>query len=568
MSKDKHYYTEQWWLGQIKAAEKWRYKHGHEDAWQRVTDYYNQNVEHPTHPNFNLIYVLANSLMPALMYQNPSVVNTPKRPAHAHWAKFFDGIGNVLIPEMGTDVIGEQLILQAFLHNTVGLQLGYDLPQDQAKDEATADLFPKIGFGWDNTRRQNRPYWSVIAPDKLLVAVGTTTMQNCRWFARKRSVAVRVLKLMASRGYSIRNIKATHTRKAAVDLDEEGCGGDYVVYWEIHDAEKAQVMWLSTAGKWLLPPMKDPMQFDGLPLEILSFNHNPKSIWGTPDSLYIESQHLEGNECRRDGRMQRKFSLIKFFYDPEKLNEESLEDLLSGQVAVGIPIKADMGKRVGDYVELFKPYATLETNEYQNQLLNDAQLLIGQGPNQQGQYATGRRTKYEASIVQERNLLKTGKRRAELANIFSKHIARINQLVQTHWTGQHLAPIIGVEGAIHWVQAAPTEFEAPHMNLITKVNVESMTPMNTEKKRGELTEMISAISSLPPTEETMAITMNLLKTFLSSYSWDTLSSTLPSVGKEESMQEFQQGQTAEATSQLNSNLSGLTTGASNVGTTE
>jgi hypothetical protein len=55
--------------------------------------------------------------------------------------------------------------------------------------------------------------------------------------------------------------------------------------------------------------------------------------------------------------------------------------------------------------------------EYAKDLLNDAQLINGFGPNQMGTFAPGRRTKYETQVVESSNTTRLSYRRNEVADM-------------------------------------------------------------------------------------------------------------------------------------------------------
>ena len=163
----------------------------------------------------------------------------------------------------------------------------------------------------------------------------------------------------------------------------------YTGMWIIHSAEKGQWGWLSSANKWILPMQEDPLQVDGLPLETIVFNKGSRSIWGTPDAIYVESQHIEGDECRQDGRLQRKAALVKAFYDQELLDEEEVMNYLNSKAMGMIPVQVGPDKKLSDVLQVVQTHVQGEYFEYEKNILNDAQLLTGNGPNQFGTFTPG-----------------------------------------------------------------------------------------------------------------------------------------------------------------------------------
>lgn len=114
------------WLDEINLGLEWRAKTSREDAWPRIHRYYEHKFEEELNPNFNLIYMFASSIVPAVVYQRPHFVNTPRRPEFGIWAQFFDGVDNWLADEMELQSICENAVLDAFLYNIAPIGLGYD----------------------------------------------------------------------------------------------------------------------------------------------------------------------------------------------------------------------------------------------------------------------------------------------------------------------------------------------------------------------------------------------------------------------------------------------------------
>jgi len=118
--------SKEWWMQQIQKGLEWRKKKAREDRWNDIQMYYEHQFADPRQPNFNLIYMLANALVPALVFQSPHITNTARRPEYQYWAQFFDGVDNWLLDEMEIASILKQAVLHGFLFNTFALKLGYD----------------------------------------------------------------------------------------------------------------------------------------------------------------------------------------------------------------------------------------------------------------------------------------------------------------------------------------------------------------------------------------------------------------------------------------------------------
>jgi hypothetical protein len=546
-----------WWQEQIQQGLEWRKKQGREDRWNDIQCYYEHSFQDYLQPNFNLIYMLASSLVPSLVFQSPSIINTPRRPEYQYWASFFDSVDNWLIDETELTGILEEAVLQGFLFNTFAIKLGYDFADTMdPKKEIVFDRIPGV---IDRTRRTNRPWFDLITPDRLVLAPGTKSMRNCRWAAISYTIPVTTMKKL---GY--KSIKPTHMPDEIAKLDgnqwteDHGDSFGYVSFYEVHNADTREWFCIDTNGKIIKEKEVDPCQVDGLPLEVLSFNPGVSSIWGTPDSLYIETQMLEGNECRRDGRFQRKAAILKFLYDRDMLTKEDVEKFLSGPPTVAIGVQRPDDKSLSDCILPLQPHVNSEYLEMQKSYLNDAQLLSGTGPNQAGMFASGRRTKYEAQVVEERNLLRTGSRRQKMADAVANLGYKMNRLIINNWNAPIVAKVIGADAAMRWVRAVPSEFAELSSNLVTKVNVESMTPVSKDARRQEMIQVLQMLAKMPNVN-----VMPILQSFLSSFNWADVTQSLPEVqGSPMSMPDYQQQQEAmmrnkDTPQQRSDNLQGM-----------
>lgn len=523
------YNSETYWQEQIRSALKWRGKKAKEDLWVRATDYYEHNLAVPGQPNFNLVYMLGSTLIPNLIFQFPHIQNSPRRPEFVHWARIFDGIDNWLLHEMDAQEKMEEAVLEAFLKNVCAIQIAYDFPQLKTLNDRIEEItFDKVPHTLDATRKTNQTWLDVIPADRLIVAAGTRGARNCRWFGKMHLLPVRIAKeLPGLKSKAV--ITATHIPEEVKKHQGNDFTGDeaedngYISFWEIHNHETAEWFMITSQGKFMFEPTEDPLQVDGLPIEFLTFNKS-NHIWGTPDTAYIESCHLEGNEIRVDARLQRKVALVKAFYDGSIIDEEDFEKFVMSDPMGGVPLKLPPDKSISEVISLVQPHVQQEFEGEMKRILNDSQLLIGSGPNQAGTVSSGRRTKAEIQIVEERNLLRTGRRRARVADVLSRHINRANAITSEYWNGSVLAKVIGVEGAIHWVTAQPKELREVSANLISSVNVESLAPASQERRRDEMMKVLEIMGKVQGMETQF---LQVLNNFLSSFDWSEIQQTLP-----------------------------------------
>jgi len=556
--------TTAYWEEQIKFGLDWRKLTSREDSWSRYKEYYEHNYGNTLDPHFNLIYMMGSVLIPSLVFQNPHITNTARRPEFQQWAQYFDGIDNWCVDEMELSQSLDDMVLSCFLQNTALLEFGYDYPTEEVKMLSEMTFPPKPGI--DRTRKYNQPWVEAVDGEKFVLARGTTSSRNCPWYARFHHMPVHVLKDLD--GVNKKNVEVTHVPEEINGIhgneymsEREGYQG----LWVIHDAYSKKWGWMSTAGKWVLPLQEDPLQVDGLPMEIVSFNKGIRSAWGTPDVSYIETQHIEGDESRRDGRLQRREALVKAFYDSNILEEEDIRRFLTSEAMGCIPVDVPGDKNIQDCIYMVQGNVQMQLMEYDKQRLNDAQLIVGHGPNQLGTFAPGRRTAKETGIVEEQSFLRLSARRAKISNAVGKIFGRINQIIVKEWKAPMISKVVGIEGAVHWVQATPSEFKDVQAQLVTKVNVESLAPTSRERRKQEMVEVLSVVAKLASSMEGQVNLLPIIQNFLSQFDWVDITQVLPQAQQAgpESMDQFaqqqqQQQQNPQAlASQLQNNLGGV-----------
>lgn len=525
------YGTPNYWMQQLSLAEQWKNRYAKVDAWKRAHKYYNQDLVESLSPNFNLLYMLVSSLIPSTVFQTPHAINTPRRPEYQTWARFFDSVDNWLLQETQIRQILRDAIVQAFLTNIAPIQLGYDFPSEaqEVQDRLAEMEFPRVRHTLDYTRKYNQPFFELIPAEDILFAPGSRNIFNMPWFAKYFRMPVRTVKeLPHVRRNSVKPTEIASEKRSdpASKYDDylvEDAG--FVSFYEVHEQDKGTWFWIDTNGNYLIPPTEDATQFDGLPLEVLSLNMGTQNIWGCPTAAYIETQYLEGNQCRAVGMAQRNFATVKAFVDSSVIAEKEVERFAKGTLPI-IPIDTlKLGeKRLSDAVVLVQPHVQLEYMEYQKNLLNDAQLLAGMGPNQFGAYARGRHTKFEAQVVDEVNRARSGIFRQELAELIGRHLNRINALVAKHWKANIVRKVIGVDGALWWVTSNGSEFHDIASQLVSTINVESLAPTSRDRRRVEMVEVLGVLSKF---KEMQPHILPIVMQFLSSFEWSSLQGTLP-----------------------------------------
>ena len=536
---------EKLWGRRIQLSLEWRKKYSFESNWPIINNYYAHRFEgqNQNMPHFNLIYIMGQTLVPNLVFQSPGIINTPERDDMTFLASIWDSIDNWWIRTSDMKEISKEVVLSSYLHNTTATQIGYDFGTegDQLRAD-TNEMFGQVEGTTNRARRQNAPWVDFIQSHRFVTAVGTRSMRNALWAAKLVSSPTRLLKKQSG----LKNVMSTKIPEE-ISYHEtatwEGKDADkWTHFWEIHDAETGQWGWLGTHGKWIMPMQEDPLQVFGLPFEVVSFNRNPDSLFGTPDAEYIRSQQLEGDELRAHAMYQRRFSLPKCIYNTNVIPPKEMERILEAKVCPAIPAKLGEGGEddIRKHVYMFTPPTSLLGHrEYAKDLLNDAQLINGFGPNQQGQYASGRRTKYEAQLVESGSDSRLAYRRSDVSDMIKGHTNRANILMSENWTGDIVKQVVGVDGAMYWVKVNGDQLSGMRDGIVTEVNVESLAPVSRERRKQEAQNLLGVLGGM---QDAGMNTLPLIKQLLAQYEWIDVNQVLPQMSGEYEMAQWEQMQ--------------------------
>lgn len=516
------------WMTNISKAMEWRKIYSQEDLWTRVDNSYAHQYSGDI-PRFNLTFMLAQTLIPNLVYQSPGVINVGDRPGLSAWTSFWDSIDNWWIEKSELKHVLQEAVLDCYLHNmSVGF-IGYDFGEglDRVSDQP------------NRTRLQGSAWIDLVPAHRVLFSPGTTKLRNCPWVAKFVSTPISRMKGPRLRN-KVSSSLPSEIHNQETQLWKNRTKEDYIFYWQIHRAEDQKWCWLSTNGKYILPWEEDPYQVSGLPCEALVFNKNTHSIWGTSDPIYIRSQHKEGDDVRYQAMKQRRLSVSKFLYNSTALDEDDVDKLVSTDTPGAIAINMPTDKSIRDVVYEFTGGTNFALfQQVTRQVLHDAQLVTGMGHNQMGMYSPGKRSATEASIVENINTSRMGLRRALVADFAEGLINRANKLFSNNWGQDTLQQVIGAEGALYWVQATSKDLQSSSLGLTTKVNIESLAPVSRERRKQEASQLLAQLGAMT---QSGVNPMPIIAQLLSQFEWVDVRQILPQYDETIGMQQFIQQQ--------------------------
>ena len=522
------------WIDRIVAAKNWRDKHKSVGGWDRFEKYYNNDhIEQSiVLPSFNLTYMFGRSLMPSIIYQSPQVINQARRPEFIPWASAMDSLDNWLIIEMELEDIMRNAVLFGYLFNIGAVMpcfdfIGREPVGGNVIREMIKDLtgFAKLTGVTNRARRHNFPWLDLVDPKKLYFAPHTRNIRTCPWFVKAACYPTALLR----KYYGDNSIQSTHIPQGFEYLEEvkkqqEDPDVEYTAIYEIHDARSGEWQVLDANGKTIVPCEEDKLQVDGLPLEAVIFNQAPFSIWGTPDPAYIEGQHLDGDDARVQLWKQRRVSLLKGLVDEGAISKAELEKFYTDDALPFIRVKPNGTKNLQESVALLQPHTHQELYPHNEKLIEDAQRILGFGPNQLGTFAPGRRTMKEVQIVEDRNQARSSERRETVAQVIANVMRKVNLQVVRNWKKPIIQRVIGMDLAAHWVEITPGEFQEDHMRdeIRTTVDVASMTPISNERLKQEMMEVLDLVIKIPG-----ANALPVVKKLLGKFPWVNVEEVLP-----------------------------------------
>jgi hypothetical protein len=517
-------------IQRIKAAETEPAYTRAFSAWQDYISIFENGKAGAGDPEFNLPYVFGSSLIPNLIFQNPYILGVPQTrdPEGNRSAMLWEGIDNFLVDMIGLKEEVEKAVVFAFLTNIGLLEIGWDSEGSPINSQEEGTLYPRISRV-DNRRRKNFPWVRALDPREVIFPSGYSDLRYIPWYAKKVCLPkFEVEKLPELKG---KKVSYNFQTKAPI-LPEQGTPEadmepiDYLNFYIHRSAETGKVTWITPDGT-ILFQKDDPLQVDGLPLVGFNFNPAITNIFGTPDIAYIETQYLEGNELRKDGRWQRKNATLKLLYDTSMMTEVDMKRFLDGDALPAIGINVPAGKDLSQCVHEMQYHVQREYMEYAQFLIKDTEYLLGFGPNQMGTTASGRRTMFEMQQVAQNNLLRVSKRRDGVATAIGNLFSKVNLLVEKNWGHKQVVPVLGPEAAIHYVQFTKENLKGVS-KIKTKVSADSLAPSSVEKRKEDMKEIMGILANFSP--EAAQMMQPLIRHFISLFDWGEVRNLLPSAG--------------------------------------
>lgn len=564
MSKEN---SAQTWYERAVECQEFQKLCGSQD-WSVYRDYYRGNfdgsqlADEDVEYFHNLFYVHYHTQVPAWYYRDPRIIVTPEKsfsnypdPERLIRARVLESVDNLLIRAMGFKQLVEDCGFDAIFCGRGPSKFGYGSMFKQLGDrgESTSSNKEKTEY---NTRAKNDLPWAArTGPDELLVPFGTRYLWDCPYLIH---IVLRRTTDVANSPYytGVKNLKGTHVSILQEKLQElqrsklQDC--EFTEIHEVHNFRTGEIgAYIPSSGKdwpnteWIRVPKPSRMMeiLGGLPFDDICFNHDPDYYWVTSDSVQIEPHQLELNETMKQGVMHRRLTLLKFLVNEGMIDKSELDKLLSSRAGAAVQVKGSPK----DAVVTLTPHIPQDLPLWGNTTQDNFRHVMGTSKPGSGTEASGRKTATEIQAMVSGQDSRTSKRRDKVAEFLERSMEKVNKLVKALWTLEEIVPVVGLEGAIHWVKFKNSDLSGDYR---VKIDVDSMSPVTLAGRRQEIMNMLGALGRDPGVNKS-----HLMSLLLSQYDWADLPDILPQAGQAPvSMQSFMGQQQGLQPGQINSGL--------------
>jgi hypothetical protein len=543
------------WKERLRAGAKYKKEYGNitDDGgigcWERNTAYYRHKFDASL--PYNLIFGMARAIIPTLYFRNPYVTVTPMSDPRLVWhAHMLEAIDNYLIGTMGAKKVVKKMILDTYLKGSGFLKTGYDsefgfFPLDEqagVEDDLVDTTLTQTSRKGDRVEYNTSitpgmPWIARVAPENIIVPVGTTCLEDCEWIAHVVLRAVDDLKADVKykntgdlKGTHIELLKGSGVNRD-VFKDEEG--RELIEIIEIRDFKTGEIKVLSlNSDKWLRAPEEDLLQIGGMPFCHLQWNDDTDFIWGSAaDATLISAQQKEMNESRDLLQAHRRISRARIMVDMGVVSEEEAKKITDGEAGAVIRAKSMNPGSVHE----FNTTMPGDVAAWLNLIREDVRELLGFSRVQMGEFeTTGRRTATEAQLVQQAHTIRMDEKRDAVADLIVQMIKKVNQTIFSFWSKDRVTQLVGQDGVVNWVEYTPSAIKGDYN---VKVDVESMVPQTKGLRKQEIIEVMQLMVKMP------GIDINyLLKILAKEYDWLDTMQMLPQNSQPMGMNQFVQQQ--------------------------
>ena len=505
-----------YWEKQLREGLAYREKYGHPQDWKRYLDYYRAEWASDIIP-VNRIFSYGRSLIPRVYFRSPAITIVPMRPEFAPSAKVLEAVDNWLITEIGLKDVLKRACLHSYLTGVGLLKLGYDsefgfipqqaiLPDSETLTQESTSEPRKIEYRVDV--KPGMPWVLDVPSYDIITPWGYNTLNSLPWICH---VVMRPLEDV-KQDQKYRNTKDLKggfrvDRKYPSMWGSRG-GTDFTRLYEVRDVKHKRLIVL--CEKQVLLDEEDELQVEGLPYECIQFNPDLEHFWAISDVKVVQEQQKELNEIRTQASKHRRLALVRFLYSKGTLTPDQVAQMLSEDVPVALELDHD---NPATAVSTLQAHVPPDLWREAQEVLADFRETLGFSRNQAGEFVTPitPRTATEVSAVREATELRAEERRDIVADVFTNIIRKLNQFIFKFWTTERVTPIIGRDGAQHWIRFTGEELMGEYAYTVYP---ETGLPVSRNIRFRQATELFNMLRNDPLIDQ-----VGLRKLVLGQISW-------------------------------------------------
>jgi len=433
------------WLENIEHGKNFRKRFGKENQWNRLEDLFYGTDRNQDHEGPNLIASTGDSLLSQLCIQYPYIIVKPADYQSVKTAPILEAVDNQLIEDMRLYPEIENAILNAYLFGTGFLKVGYDSEWgfdtefDAGGGEAEIGMsltqFGKKGkrLEFDARIKPGMPWVKSVSPRDIIVPWGTRTLYDVEWIAHR--CVRRFDSLREDPKYNVKGMSPTLSLAEAIGATTvDDRQKEYLEFYEIHDVTNGMIICVAPDFPDIKMREQESVLYEAgyHPFVAISFVPSTKSIWVPSDAFRLLNEQAELLDICNTLCKQRRLSNLRFFYDKTRLTQEEVDNFIEGEAGIAFGIDGGLRDAI---IPLTPPNNNMILQQEAEYVRRNAREVVGLSRNQFGEYeVTGRRTAYEAAIVQRGSETRLSRREGLISRTYGDIFAKVNSLIFKFWS--------------------------------------------------------------------------------------------------------------------------------------
>jgi len=475
----------------LDTAQRWRKDEQYEDTWRRLSDLYrNRHFDQfssEAQIAVNVAFATVNTIVPSVSVNHPRVTVTARQPemepaaeaaeaAVNYWWRHYNwrvelkrAVKDSLIFGNGWVKVGwkyeaeyreksadEQFAEFQQLRDQADLQLEQDPMLDGPSDEMLRSQVDERA----EEPKVDCPFVERVSPFDLFVDPESTCFEDLKWVAQRMVLPLEDVK--KDRRYRkaardrLQADASTNVRwRDSIDSHDEAHKYDddvkRVVLWEFYDLRaEFYCVFAGSGDDFLLEPTDFPYPY-GSPYVFLGNYEVPDQFYNIGDLEVIEPLQHELNATRSDMVNHRKRWQRAYIARRDALDPSAQNALLTDKDNRIIYVDGDV-----DLHNVVVPLQQLSLDpqmyQHSQQIEQDVDLVSGVSEYQRGGLSEVRRTATEAAMIQDAANARAADKLAKIETFMSDVARRVVELAQQYLTGDHVARIVGMDGAASWIE--------------------------------------------------------------------------------------------------------------------